>query len=99
MSIKSKIVTAAATLTLAAGVGAAGTLTANAATLPCAANCVNWFSAAFGTAVHPAFVLNVRNQLARPASRSPWPRPAARTRQRTSRRGTWPRSTTSSWQA
>ena len=64
MSIKSKIVTAAATLTLAAGVGAAGTLTANAATSPCAANCVNWFSAAFGTAAHPAFVPNVPNQVA-----------------------------------
>ena len=69
MSMKSKIVTAAATLTLttglAAGLGAAGTLTANAATSPCAANCVNWFSAAFGTAAHPAFVLNVPDHVAK----------------------------------
>ena len=63
MSMKSKIVTAAATLTLVAGVGAAGTLTANAATSACGNNCVNWFSAAYGTAAHPAFVLNVLNQV------------------------------------
>ena len=62
MSTRSKIVTAAATLTLAAGVGAAGTLTANAATSACGNNCVNWFSAAHGTAAHPAFVLNVLSQ-------------------------------------
>jgi hypothetical protein len=64
MSMQSKIVTAAATLALAAGVGAAGTLPANAATSACGTNCVNWFSAAYGTAAHPAFVLNVRNQVA-----------------------------------
>ena len=63
MSMKSKIVTAAATLTLVAGVGAAGTLTANAATSACGNNCVNWLSAAYGTAAHPAFVLNVLNQV------------------------------------
>ncbi len=65
MSMKRKIVTAAATLTLAAGLGAAGTLTANAATPACGNNCVNWFSAAFGTAAHPAFVLNVQDHVAK----------------------------------
>ena len=69
MSMKRKIVTAAATLTLttglAAGLGAAGTLTANAATSACGNNCVNWFSAAFGTAAHPAFVLNVPDHVAK----------------------------------
>jgi len=65
MSMKSRIVTAAATLTLVAGGGAAGTLTANAATKACGNNCVNWFSAAYGTAAHPAFVLNVVNQVAK----------------------------------
>ncbi len=65
MSMKRKIVTAAATLTLAAGLGAAGTLTANASTSACGNNCINWFSAAFGTAAHPAFVLNVQNHVAK----------------------------------
>ena len=65
MSMKSRIVTAAATLTLVAGVGAAGTLTANAATSACGNNCVNWFSVAYGTAAHPAFVLSVLNRVGR----------------------------------
>ena len=50
MSIKSKIVTAAAALTLIAGVGAAGTLTARAATPKCGALCSDFYSRAFGTA-------------------------------------------------
>ena len=54
MSIKSKIVTAAAALTLIAGVGAAGTLTARAATPKCGALCSDFYSRAFG----PGFVLD-----------------------------------------
>ena len=96
MSMKSKIVTAAATLALAAGVGAAGTLTANAATSACGNTCVNWFSAAYGTAAHPAFVLDVLNRVGQAASRSRWPRPAGRTRGRTSRWRTRAWSVTSS---
>lgn len=58
MSIKSKLVTAATALTVIAGVGAAGTLTANAATPKCGAACSDFYSRAFGT----AFVLGVPNR-------------------------------------
>jgi hypothetical protein len=60
MSIKSKIITAAAALSLIVGVGAAGTQTANAATVPCGLGCANLFSFAFGIAGNPvAYVLDV----------------------------------------
>jgi hypothetical protein len=49
MSIKSKLVTAATALTLVAGVGAAGILTANAATPKCGRACTDFYSRAFGT--------------------------------------------------
>jgi hypothetical protein len=62
MSMRSTIVTAAAALTIAAGVGAVGTLPANAATRDCGINCADLFSVAFGTAAHPGFVLEVANQ-------------------------------------
>ena len=65
MSIKSKIFAAAATLTLVGGIGAAGTLTANAATPPCGHTCINIFSREFGTHKHPAFVLDVYQQKAK----------------------------------
>lgn len=58
MSIKSKLVTAAAALTLIAGVGAAGTLTANAATPKCGGGCSDFYSRAFGS----ASVLDVLHQ-------------------------------------
>jgi hypothetical protein len=58
MSIKSKLVTAATALAVIAGVGAAGTLTANAATPRCGATCSNFYSRAFGT----AFVFGVANK-------------------------------------
>jgi hypothetical protein len=48
MSIKSKVVTAATTLALIVGVGAAGTLTANAATTKCGPGCSDFYSRAFG---------------------------------------------------
>ena len=40
MSIKNKVLAAAATMTLVGGVGAMGTLTANAATPSCGFGCV-----------------------------------------------------------
>jgi hypothetical protein len=65
MSIKSKIFAAAATLTMVGGLGAAGTLTANAATPSCGHNCIDIFSRQFGTHKHPTFVLDVFQQKAR----------------------------------
>jgi hypothetical protein len=59
MSIKTKLVTAAATLTLIAGVSAAATQTANAATPKCGATCSDFYSHALGT----AFVLDVADQV------------------------------------
>ena len=65
MSIKSKIFAAAATLTMVGGLGAAGALTANAATPSCGHHCIDIFSRAFGTHKHPAFVIDVFQQKAR----------------------------------
>ena len=62
MSIKSKIFAAAATLTLVGGIGAAGALTAgaaSAATPSCGHNCIDIFSQLYGTHKHPTFVLDV----------------------------------------
>ena len=64
MSIKSKIFAAAATLTMVGGIGAAGTLAANAATPSCGHNCIDIFSREFGTHKHPNFVLDVYQQKA-----------------------------------
>jgi hypothetical protein len=63
MSIKSRIVMSAAALTLVAGVGATGTLTANAATAACGVTCLTWHSLAFGNTHPPAIVLGVLNQV------------------------------------
>ena len=62
MSIKSKFVTAATALTVMAGVGAAGTLTANAATSKCGSVCADFYSATTGK----AFVLDAPNQAGHP---------------------------------
>ncbi len=62
MSFKSKVIAAAATVTLITGVGAAGALTATtatAATPSCGPGCVNLFSWQFGDFIHPNFVLDV----------------------------------------
>jgi hypothetical protein len=48
MSIKTKVLAAAATLTIA-GVSTAGTLSASAATPQCGQACIQIFSAKFGT--------------------------------------------------
>ena len=61
MSIKSKVLAAAATLTLVGGVGAAGVLSAApamAGTPSCGGGCVNFFSQDFG----PGFTLDVLRQ-------------------------------------
>jgi hypothetical protein len=65
MSIKSKVLAAAATLTLVAGVGAAGAFTAgsaSAATPSCGNSCINIFSRTFGTHTSPNFVVDVLKQ-------------------------------------
>jgi len=65
MSIKTKVLAAAATLTLVGGVGAAGALTAgtaSAATPSCGPACIDIFSHQFGTHLHPNFVLDVLRQ-------------------------------------
>ena len=62
MSIKNKVLAAAATMTLVGGVGAMGTLTANAATPSCGSFCVDIFSRDFGTHASPNFVLDTLRQ-------------------------------------
>jgi len=65
MSIKSKVLAAAATLTLVGGLGAAGALTAGsagAATPSCGHSCINVFSHQFGTHRSPNFVVDVLRQ-------------------------------------
>jgi hypothetical protein len=62
MSIKSKVLAAAATLTLVGGVGTAGALSADAATPSCGNTCIEVFSHMFGTHSHPRFVLDVLRQ-------------------------------------
>jgi hypothetical protein len=66
MSVKSRIVVSAAALTLVAGVGAAGTVTANAATEACGVTCLTWHSLAFGNTHPPTIVLSVQNQAGQP---------------------------------
>jgi hypothetical protein len=65
MSIKSKVLAAAATLTLVSGLGVAGALSANAATPPCGNKCIDIFSREFGTHKHPNYVLDVWRQAAK----------------------------------
>ena len=65
MSIKSKVLAAAATLTLVSGVGVAGALTAgtaSAATPSCGNSCINIFSHQFGSYNSPNFVVDVLRQ-------------------------------------
>jgi hypothetical protein len=65
MSIKSKVLAAAATLTLVGGLGTAGALTAgsaSAATPSCGNSCIDVFSHQFGTHRHPNFVVDVLRQ-------------------------------------
>ena len=74
MSIKSKVLAAAATLTLVSGVGAAGALTAgtaSAATPSCGPACINLFSHQFGSfTARRTTRLTCCGRARRPASRS-----------------------------
>lgn len=65
MSMKRKILAAAATLTMVGGLGSVGMLSANAATPSCGRTCINIFSREFGTHARPNFVLDVFRQAAR----------------------------------
>jgi len=65
MSFKSKVLAAAATLTLVSGVGAAGALTAgsaSAATPSCGIACINLFSYQFGKRSSPNYTVDVLRQ-------------------------------------
>jgi hypothetical protein len=65
MSIKSKVLATAATLTLVGGVGMAGALsagTASAATPSCGGSCIDIFSHQFGTHHEPNYVVDVLRQ-------------------------------------
>jgi hypothetical protein len=59
MSIKSKVLAAAATLTMVGGLGAAGALSASAATPSCGNSCIDVFSYEFGHHSSPNFVMDV----------------------------------------
>jgi len=60
MSFKSRVIAAAATLTLVGAVGATGAMTANAATPSCGHKCIDLYSRLFGTHGHPNFVFDVK---------------------------------------
>jgi hypothetical protein len=59
MSIKSKVLATAATLTMVGGLSAAGALSASAATPSCGNSCIDIFSYEFGHHSSPNFVLDV----------------------------------------
>jgi hypothetical protein len=59
MSMKNKVLAAAATLTMVGGLSAVGALSASAATPSCGNTCIDLFSREFGTHHNPAFVLDV----------------------------------------
>jgi hypothetical protein len=62
MSIKSKVLAAAATLTVVGGVSTVGMLSASAATPSCGASCIDIFSRQFGTHFRPNYVVDVFRQ-------------------------------------
>ena len=65
MSIKRKVLVAAAALTVAAGLSTVGTRSASAATPQCGPGCIQIFSAKFGTYADPNFVETVFQGVAR----------------------------------
>jgi hypothetical protein len=65
MSMKIKILAAAATLTMVGGLSTVGMLTANAATPSCGHSCIDIFLKKFGSHRSPNFVLDVFRQSAR----------------------------------
>jgi len=62
LSIKTRVLAAAAALTIAGTLAAAGATTAGAATPSCGPDCINVFSKNFGTYHNPQFVLDVQQQ-------------------------------------
>ena len=62
MSMKSKVIAAAATVTLVGGVGAVATFSASAATPSCGHDCIDLFSREFGHHSTPNFVVDVLRQ-------------------------------------
>ena len=62
MRIKSRVIAAAAALTLVGGVSAVGMLSASAATPSCGSFCTDLFSREFGTHHSPNFVMDVFRQ-------------------------------------
>jgi hypothetical protein len=62
MSMKSKVIAAAATVTLVGGVGAVATFSASAATPSCGRDCLDLFSREFGTHTTPGYVQDVLRQ-------------------------------------
>jgi hypothetical protein len=59
MSIKTKVLAAAAALTVAGGLSTAATLPASAATTQCGSACIQIFSKEFGTYTNPGFIESV----------------------------------------
>jgi hypothetical protein len=62
MTIKTRVLAAAAAMALLSGPAAVGASAASAATPSCGANCINVFSREFGTHGTPAFVLDTLRQ-------------------------------------
>jgi hypothetical protein len=60
MSVKNKVLAAAATLTMVGGLSAAGALSASAATPSCGNSCIDVFSYEFGHHSSPNFVMDVK---------------------------------------
>jgi hypothetical protein len=65
MSVKNKVLAAAATLTMVGGLSAAGALSASAATPSCGNSCIDVFSYEFGHHSSPNFVMDVKQGIAR----------------------------------
>jgi hypothetical protein len=60
MSVKGKIFTALAALSLAGGVSVAATPAVNAATSDCGISCIDFFSALYGTTANPGYILEAQ---------------------------------------
>lgn len=65
MSLKNKVLAAAAVMTMMGGFGAAGTLSANAATPECGDSCIQIYNTKFGTSAQPNLVETVYHGVAR----------------------------------
>ncbi|WP_028801090.1 hypothetical protein [Streptomyces sp. 142MFCol3.1] len=65
MSIKNKVLAAAAMITVVGGLGTAGTVSASAATPECADSCIQIYSAKYGTSAQPNLVETVHRGVAR----------------------------------